>query len=210
MSKSKVAFVFGDIETTGLDSRLDVILEGAFIVTDVELNVLDSKSWIVLSPGWEQKLEAASDFVKDMHRESGLTADLFWANKTGSSQYGITSVTNDMFTWLFNHGIQGNYPLAGSTVGFDRKFLKEHMPQVDACFSHRIIDVSSIKELCKKWNPNVYAEHEKLFGNRKKAHRGRLDAIDSIEELEFYSNEFMLCDFSRINENQTELPINVD
>lgn len=202
MSNRKPIFVVCDLETTGLDHKRDVILEAAFAVTDAELNVIDSKAWIVLSSGWETTFENASDLVRTMHTESGLIDALNHTQEHKPSENGVTTVANEIFTWLFNHGVEGNYPLMSSTIGFDRRFLKEHMPQVEACFSYQVIDVSSIKELCKVFNPNVYAAYEKMVAGRKKPHRARLDIAATLEELEFYMNEFLLVDFDRIMEGQ--------
>lgn len=206
MPSRKPIFVVGDLETTGLDAKRDVILEAAFAVTDAELNVIDSKSWLVLSPDWNAKVNVNLQ-VLEMHQKSGLIRDLRDANSTSrtASKCGITSVSNDIYNWLFDHGIQGKHPLMGSTIGFDRKFLAEHMPQVESCFSYRSIDVSSIKELCKVLNPNVYAEYEKIISGRVKPHRASRDVAATLEELEFYMNEFLMVDFERIMDGQEEL-----
>ena len=195
MTNAKPAFVFGDLETTGLEELSDVILEAAFIITDIELGIIAEKSWLILETGWRQALSHASEFVQDMHRDNGLTAELNALEAEGNHNNDLVTVANDIFMWLFTNEVPlPEMPLSGSTIGFDRKFLAEKMPNVNSLFHYRSIDVSSVKELCRRWNPNVYEHYQKTYGSAKKAHRALPDARASVQELEFYCNEFLLVD----------------
>jgi oligoribonuclease len=202
-------FVVGDLETTGLNAKSDFILEAGFVLTDNELNIINQKSWLILNTGWESRLKLSGDSVREMHEKSGLIRDLREASESpmSASRHGITNVQSEIYTWLFNNGVTGNLPLTGSTISFDRRFLMEHMPLVDNCFSYRSIDISSIKELCRRWNPRVYAAYTRMVKDEVKAHRSLPDIHASIKELEFYMNEFLLVDFDIIASGQESLPL---
>jgi oligoribonuclease len=194
--------VFGDLETTGKNENYDAILEAGFVITDAELNIIAQKSWLVTESGWRYKLDHAVEVVREMHHKNGLIADLINLEKNEAKySHGLAAVGDDIFNWLFDNGIKGDeirLPLSGSTIAFDRKFLNAKMPFIDSLFHYRSIDVSSIKELCKIYNPNVYKNYQDTLGSAKKEHRVLDDIHASIRELEYYLNEFLMADFDHI------------
>lgn len=186
---NKIEFVFVDIETTGLDHTNDAILEVGIVATDINLRILHSKSWLVGEVGWYEKLKAGIPLVQEMHEKSGLVREIRdYAGVRGT--LGSCIGTSMMIeTWVMNlEGFKpGIFPMAGSTVQFDRAFLEEQMPRVADLFTYRNIDVSSIKELAKRWAPRL-AEHisQDVCNKKNAVHRVLPDIDNSIAELMAY------------------------
>jgi oligoribonuclease len=167
--------VWIDCEMTGLDYVSDALIEIAVLVTDFDLNVLGDGIDLVIKPPPEA-LDQMDAYVRTMHEKSGLLAEL---------DAGITldEAEQQVLAYLGKHCIVGSRPpLAGNTVGTDRAFISRDMPTLDAFLHYRIVDVSSIKELSRRWFPRAYFAAPSKAGN----HRALVDIQESIEELRYY------------------------
>ncbi|MDN4172630.1 oligoribonuclease [Nocardioides sp. SOB77] len=167
--------VWIDCEMTGLDLRADALIEVAALVTDFDLNVLGDGVDIVIRPP-DEALEQMGDFVRSMHESSGLLAEL---------EGGVTLAEAEERTlaYLREHCPAGSRPpLAGNTVGTDRAFISRDMGELEGFLHYRIVDVSSIKELSRRWYPRAYHQAPAKRGN----HRALADIRESIEELRYY------------------------
>ncbi len=160
---------------TGLDIVADALIEVAALVTDFELNVLGDGVDLVVHPP-EESLGQMSDFVREMHEHSGLLPEL---------TEGITleEAEQEVLGYIREHCPEGTRPpLAGNTVATDRMFLARDMPELEGFLHYRIVDVSSIKELSRRWYPRTYYSAPEKRGN----HRALADIRESIEELRYY------------------------
>jgi oligoribonuclease len=167
--------VWIDCEMTGLDVVADALIEVAALVTDFDLNVLGDGIDLIIKPPAEA-LDQMGDFVRNMHTESGLLAEL---------ENGITmaDAEQQVLDYVKLHCPDGSRPpLAGNTVATDRTFLIRDMPTLEAFLHYRIVDVSSIKELSRRWFPRAYFQAPAKRGN----HRALADIQESIEELRYY------------------------
>ena len=167
--------VWIDCEMTGLDLRADALVEVAAVVTDSELNILGEGVDVVIAPPPES-LAQMNDFVRDMHTSSGLLDAL----PAGTTLADAEKVVLDYIrAWVPNGG---KAPLAGNSVGTDKAFLERDMPGLADHLHYRIIDVSSIKELARRWYPRAYFASPKKNGG----HRALADILESINELRYY------------------------
>ena len=167
--------VWIDCEMTGLDLGADALIEVAALVTDFELNVLGEGVDIVIKPP-AAALEQMDPFVRDMHTTSALLEEL---------DGGVTmeDAQADVLAYVKQHCGDGSRPpLAGNTVATDRAFLARDMPELEAFLHYRIVDVSSIKELSRRWFPRAYYNAPAKSGG----HRALADIRESIEELRYY------------------------
>ena len=167
--------VWIDCEMTGLDLGADALIEVAALVTDFELNVLGDGIDIVIKPG-AAALEQMNDVVRTMHTKSGLLDEL-------DGGVDLATAEKAVLDYVREHVPEPNKaPLAGNTVGTDRLFLTRDMPQLESYLHYRIVDVSSIKELARRWFPRAYFAAPAKGGN----HRALADIQESIEELRYY------------------------
>ena len=167
--------VWVDCEMTGLDLVNDALVEVAAVVTDSELNVLGDGVDVVIAPP-AAALAQMNDFVRSMHTTSGLLPELENGVTLAEAQAQVLEYVR---TWVPD---AGKAPLAGNSVGTDKAFLDRHMPELVGHLHYRIVDVSSIKELARRWYPRVYfAAPEKNGG-----HRALADILESIDELRYY------------------------
>ncbi len=167
--------VWIDCEMTGLDLGRDALIEVAALVTDFELNVLGEGIDLVVRPP-QEALDQMDDFVRNMHTVSGLLEVL---------PQGITleDAEQQVLGYIREHCPEGSRPpLAGNTVATDRAFLARDMPDLESFLHYRIVDVSSIKELSRRWFPRAYYSAPPKTGN----HRALADIQESIEELRYY------------------------
>ncbi len=167
--------VWIDCEMTGLDLAVDELVEVAVVVTDFELTVLDPGFDIVIKPSDAAK-DHMGDVVVKMHTSSGLLEAM---------EEGVTleDAQRQVLEYLRRFVPQaGQAPLAGNTIGTDRGFLAKYMPEVDAFLHYRSIDVSSFKELARRWYPRVYYAAPSKNGG----HRALADILESVRELEYY------------------------
>ena len=160
---------------TGLNVEKDCLVEIAVVVTDSELNVLDPGLDIVIKPN-PQSLANMNDFVTEMHTNSGLINEF----ETGHDlEQAEREVLDYIQRWVTN---PRQAPLAGNSIGTDRMFINRYMPTLDEFLHYRNIDVSSIKELTRRWYPKVYFQLPKKQGD----HRALADILESINELKYY------------------------
>ena len=167
--------VWIDCEMTGLSLHTDALIEVAALVTDFELNVLGNGVDIVVKPPAEA-LAQMEDVVTRMHTASGLLDRL-------SDGVSLHEAEQRVLSYVRDHVAEPRKaPLAGNTVGTDRMFLARDMPELEAHLHYRIVDVSSIKELARRWYPRAYYAAPAKAGS----HRALADIRESIEELRYY------------------------
>ena len=167
--------VWIDCEMTGLDASVDEIVEIAVIVTDSHLAPLDHGFQCVVKPH-ETALENMNDFVRQMHTDSGLITEI----DSGVSVEEAQALVLSYLDRLVPEGTRP--PLAGNSVGTDRVFLARYMPLLEGRLHYRTIDVSTIKELARRWQPRVYFNAPE----KKNGHRALDDIRESIRELDYY------------------------
>ena len=168
--------VWADCEMTGLDLRHDALIEIAVLVTDSELRVLDEGVDIVITAP-DELLDGMLPVVREMHAGSGLTEAVRASTTT------VAEAEQMVLDYLRKHVPEARtVPLCGNSIATDRAFLARDMPELDAFLHYRMVDVSSIKELCRRWYPRVY------FSQPQKglAHRALADVKESIRELRYY------------------------
>jgi oligoribonuclease len=160
---------------TGLDLGADALIEVAALVTDFELNVLGEGIDVIIKPS-QEALDQMVEFVRSMHEKSGLLDEL--ANGTT-----LADAEQQVLAYIQEHCPDGSRPpLAGNTVATDRAYLARDMPALESFLHYRIVDVSSIKELSRRWFPRAYYNAPAKGGN----HRALADIRESIEELRYY------------------------
>lgn len=160
---------------TGLDLAVDELIEIAVVITDFELNPIDPGFQVVIRPS-DAALENMNDFVTKMHETSGLIEEI---------PGGITLEDAEAQTLAYIKRfvpLERKAPLAGNTIGTDRMFLAKYMSQVDQWLHYRNVDVSSIKELSRRWYPRVFFQAPSKDGG----HRALADILESIRELRYY------------------------
>lgn len=161
---------------TGLDLTKDALVEVACIVTEADLTELDEGFQIVIKPDDLSLLDSMVDVVKQMHTDSGLITEI-------PNGVKLEEAEAQLLAYIRSHIPEPRKsPLAGSSVYVDRGFLIRDMPKVDAHLHYRLLDVSSVKEIVRRWYPRVYFGTPAKVGN----HRALSDIKESIEELRFY------------------------
>lgn len=168
--------VWIDCEMTGLDLGSDRLIEIAALVTDADLNILGDGVDVVIHTD-DAALDGMIQVVAQMHSKSGLTEEV------RTSTVDLAAAEQLVLDYIRTHVKQPNTaPLAGNSIATDRGFIARDMPSLDAFLHYRMIDVSSIKELCRRWYPRIY------FGQPEKglAHRALADIHESIKELKYY------------------------
>jgi oligoribonuclease len=167
--------VWIDCEMTGLDLRRDALVEIACLITDGELNVLDDGIDLVIKPPADA-VDQMADVVREMHTTSGLLADL-------AAGITLTEAQERVLGYVRGHIPEPRkVPLCGNSIATDRSFLARDMPELDAFLHYRMVDVSSIKELVRRWYPRVYFASPTKHGG----HRALADIKESIQELRYY------------------------
>jgi oligoribonuclease len=167
--------VWIDCEMTGLDLKADALVEVAALVTDFDLNVIGEGIDVLIKPP-QAALDQMIDFVRNMHVSSGLLEEL---------EGGLTmaDAEQQVLAYIKEHCPDGSRPpLGGNTVATDRSFLARDMPTLEGFLHYRNVDVSSIKELARRWYPRTYFAAPAKRGN----HRALADIQESIEELRYY------------------------
>ncbi|AZZ81841.1 MULTISPECIES: oligoribonuclease [Gordonia] len=168
--------VWIDCEMTGLRLESDKLIEIAALVTDGDLNILGDGVDVVIHAD-DAALASMPDVVTKMHADSGLTEEV------RASTVTLAEAEKMVLDYIRKHVTSpGAVPLAGNSIATDRGFIARDMPELDAYLHYRMVDVSSIKELCRRWFPKVY------FGQPDKglAHRALADIRESIRELRYY------------------------
>ena len=161
---------------TGLELGSDLLIEVAAIVTDSDLNVLDEGIDVVIGATAEQ-LERMPEVVREMHASSGLTEAVLASTVTLAEAEAL------VLAYIKTHLPEAKKaPLCGNSIGTDRGFLVRDMPELDAWLHYRMVDVSSVKELSRRWYPRAYYNSPKKGGG----HRALADILESIQELRYY------------------------
>ncbi|EFK54640.1 oligoribonuclease [Corynebacterium genitalium ATCC 33030] len=167
--------VWIDLEMTGLDPQRHVIVEVAALVTDAELNILDGGIDLVVH-ATDAELAEMDDFVTEMHGSSGLTEQI------KASTVALREAEEAVLELVDKHCGEHRPPLAGNSIATDRTFIRAHMPELDERLHYRMIDVSTIKELTRRWYPKAYYNQP----GKGMAHRALADIVESIRELDYY------------------------
>jgi oligoribonuclease len=171
-----------DLEMTGLDHTRDVIVEIATLVTDDDLNVVaEGPDLVVHQP--PDVLETMDPFVVEMHTKSGLL------DQIRASTITLEEAGADTLAFIKEHApVERTVPLCGNSIGTDRRFLAAYLPDIEEHLHYRSVDVSSIKELVRRWHPDVLSER----GWKAGSHRALDDIRESVAELQLY-RELVFC-----------------
>jgi oligoribonuclease len=167
--------VWIDCEMTGLDLEVDELVEVAIVITDFELRPVHPGFQIVIKPD-DSALEHMSEFVREMHSTSGLIDEIPSGVSLADAEFQALEYIQKFVP------LEGKAPLAGNTIGTDRMFLAKYMPRIDRWLHYRNVDVSSIKELARRWYPRAYIHAPAKDGG----HRALADIRESIRELAYY------------------------
>jgi oligoribonuclease len=169
-----------DLEMTGLETNRHTIVEIAILITDANLELVDEGIDLVIHATPEE-LAQMDDFVVGMHTKSGLLPQI------QAATLSLAEAGDQVLEYLRVHVAERSAPLCGNSIGVDRRFLDRYLPAVDQYLHYRSIDVSSLKELARRWNPAV------LKGQpaKKSTHRALDDIRESIEELRYYRDAFL-------------------
>jgi oligoribonuclease len=167
--------VWIDCEMTGLDLARDALIEMACLVTDGDLVILDDGVDLVIKPPAEA-LDQMADVVREMHTASGLLAEL-------AAGVTLAEAQDQVLSYVRGHIAEPRkVPLCGNSIATDRSFITRDMPELDAYLHYRMVDVSSIKELARRWYPRAYFASPPKHGG----HRALADITESIRELRYY------------------------
>ena len=176
--------VWVDCEMTGLDLGKDQLVEIAVVVTESDLTELDSGLNIIIRPADMSVLDSMDEVVREMHTASGLLEEI-------PNGVNLAEAQEKVLDYVRQHVPDSRKaPLAGSSVYVDRGFLARDMPALDAHLHYRVVDVSSIKELSRRWYPRAYFAAPAKAGN----HRALADITESIQELRYYRRTVFAAD----------------
>ena len=183
MATSNDRLVWIDCEMTGLDLSVDELVEVAVVVTDFDLKPVHPGFAIVIKPDQSAR-DNMGEFVTEMHRSSGLIDEI-------PDGVSLAEAEFEVLEYILKYvPTEQHAPLAGNTIGTDRAFLAKYMPRVDGHLHYRSVDVSSIKELARRWFPRVYFNAPQKHGG----HRALADILESIRELEYYRRAGFVAD----------------
>ncbi len=168
-----------DMEMTGLDPERERIIEVAVVVTDSQLNTIAEGPTLAIHQS-DAQLDAMDAWNKNTHGRTGLI------DRVRASTLTEVDAEARLIAFLQQYVPAGKSPMCGNSIGQDRRFMVKYMPQLEAFFHYRNLDVSTLKELCKRWQPEVY----KGF-NKKNPHEALADIYESIEELKYYREHFI-------------------
>lgn len=179
MAQDPNALIWIDMEMSGLNPETDRILEIAVVITDAQLNIVAEGPVLVVHQP-DAVLDVMDNWNKSTHKKSGLI------DRVKASTLTEAQAEEQMVAWLAQHVPSGASPICGNSVHQDRRFLVRYMPKLDAFFHYRILDVSTLKELARRWKPEVLnglVKHGK--------HEALADIHESIEELRYYRAQIM-------------------
>ena len=183
MTNSGDRLVWIDCEMTGLDLEKDELVEIAVVITDFDLNLIGPGLDIVIKPD-ASALENMGDFVREMHTSSGLITEIPGGVSVAEAEY-------EVLEYILKYiPAEQKAPLAGNSIGTDRAFLTRYMPRLDKQLHYRNVDVSSIKELARRWYPRAYFNAPPKDGG----HRALADILESIRELAYYRRSVFVAD----------------
>ncbi|SFG77351.1 oligoribonuclease [Duganella sp. CF458] len=176
---NEMNLVWVDMEMTGLEPETDRIIEVAMVVTDMHLNVLAEGPVLAIHQS-DETLDKMDAWNKGTHGRSGLIERV--KASTVSEAQAEAELIAFMRQWVPN----GKSPMCGNTIGQDRRFMVKYMPKLEAFFHYRNIDVSTLKELGRRWKPDMVAGFKKA-----QKHTALADIVESIEELKYYRENFI-------------------
>lgn len=198
MSAASDRIVWIDCEMTGLDVERDELVEIAVFVTDFNLNILDDGIDIVIRPS-QSALDGMGEFVRNMHTESGLLDAI-------PSGVALDEAERQVLEYVRRHVPNPRTaPLGGNTIGTDRTFIARYMPELDTHLHYRSIDVSSIKELSRRWFPRAYFNAPEKHGG----HRASADILESIRELRYYRDAVFVAEPGPTSDNAKNIAARV-
>jgi len=183
MASNQDRLVWIDCEMTGLDLSVDELVEVAVVITDYDLKPVDPGLQVVIKAD-QPVLDQMNEVVRTMHTKSGLLDEIPNGVSLGDAEYQV----NEYILKFVPDA--GTAPLAGNTIGTDRAFLAKYMPRVDSHLHYRSVDVSSIKELARRWFPRVYFQSPAKNGG----HRALADILESIRELDYYRRALFIAE----------------
>ncbi|MBA4328564.1 MAG: oligoribonuclease [Polaromonas sp.] len=179
LKKSDQNLVWLDCEMTGLDPDKERIIEVAVVVTGPQLTPrIEGPVLVIHQP--DELLDQMDAWNKGTHGRSGLI------DKVKASSVTEADAEKELLAFLAKYLPKGTSPMCGNTIGQDRRFLVKYMPRLEAFFHYRNIDVSTFKELAKRWRPEVYSAFKK-----QQSHTALADVHESIDELEYYRTHFL-------------------
>lgn len=179
MAANEHRLVWLDMEMTGLDPEKERIIEVAVVVTEPDLTVVAEGPVLVVHQS-DALLDAMDNWNKGTHGRSGLI------DKVRASQLSEAQAEDELLAFLSQHVSSGKSPLCGNTISQDRRFMYKYMPKLETFFHYRNLDVSTLKELAKRWRPDVYKGFDK-----KSKHEALADIYESIGELAYYREHFL-------------------
>ena len=171
--------VWVDMEMTGLEPDTDRIIEVAVVITDMHLNVLAEGPVFAIHQS-DETLDKMDAWNKGTHGRSGLI------ERVKASTVTDAQAEEELIKFMKQWVPKGKAPMCGNTIGQDRRFMVRYMPKLEAYFHYRNIDVSTLKELCKRWKPEIvggFKKHQK--------HTAMADIVESIDELKYYREHFI-------------------
>ncbi|RZQ54609.1 oligoribonuclease [Pseudoalteromonas phenolica] len=178
MSFNESNLIWLDLEMTGLEPKTDKILEIATVITDGDLNVL-AEGPVIAIHQTDELLDNMDEWCTNQHGRSGLTA------RCKASKFTEDDAIAQTLEFLKEWVPPGSSPMCGNSIGQDRRFLNKYMPELEAYFHYRNLDVSTVKELARRWKPELLSEVKK-----KSSHLALDDIKDSIMELKVYKEKF--------------------
>jgi oligoribonuclease len=176
---NEMNLVWIDMEMTGLDPDNDRVIEIAAIVTDADLNILAEGPVFVIHQT-DEVLDKMDAWNKGTHGRSGLI------DKVRASTFTEEEASTQMMGFLRQYVPAGKSPMCGNSICQDRRFMARHMPQLEQFFHYRNVDVSTIKELCRRWRPELISGFKK-----HQMHTALADILESVEELRYYREHFI-------------------
>jgi len=179
MAANENRLIWLDMEMTGLDPQKERIIEVAVVVTEPDLSVVAEGPVLVIHQS-DALLDAMDAWNKSTHQRSGLI------DKVKASTLNETQAEDLLLAFLAEHVPAGKSPLCGNSIGQDRRFMVRDMPRLEAFFHYRNLDVSTLKELARRWRPDVYKSFDK-----KSRHKALADIYESIDELKHYRDHFL-------------------
>ncbi|MDR0587843.1 MAG: oligoribonuclease [Burkholderiales bacterium] len=168
-----------DLEMTGLSPVADRILEIAIVITDAALNpIIEAPGWVIHQE--DTTLAKMDSWNQSMHKRSGLI------DRVRASTLTENKVEQEVHHFLSKHAAEKMSPMCGNSICQDRRFLAFHMPRIEAFFHYRNLDVSTLKELCRRWHPQLARGFQK-----SSKHEALADVYESIDELKYYRDHFL-------------------